>query len=262
MENLLRKLDRDEDSHKGQNGQVGVIGGSRDYSGAPALSAEAALRTGTDLTKILTSSDVQDIIRSYSENLIVESYEADYFGKKAEKKAGNLLSWSDATVIGSGLSSPGKVTLREVAETETPLIVDAEAIDPISRAEPSNAVFTPHEKEADTLRQRHGSLEEFAEKTGATVLLKGKVDQIYTPNDFYRNETGNPAMTVGGTGDVLTGIIASLISQGLEPGEASRLGAWINGRAGELAAEELGNGATAKDVIDEIPEALIEKRSG
>ena len=256
MEKLFTKLSRDKDSYKGQNGKIGVIGGSIDYSGAPALSAEATLRTGTDLTKILTSREIQDVIRSYSENLIVEGYKTQYFGTEAEEKALNLLKWSDATVIGPGLSSPGKVTLRNIAETDTPLVVDAEAIDPISRAEPENAVFTPHEKEAEVLKQRYGSLKNFSEETGATVVLKGKIDEIYTPENFYRIDTGDPTMTVGGTGDVLTGTIASLIGQGLEISEAARLGAWINGKAGELAAEEYGNGAVATDIVEKIPQVI------
>lgn len=255
----MAKLQREKDSHKGQNGKTGVIGGSRDYSGAPALSAQAALRTGTDLAKILTSRDVRDVIRSYSQNLIVEGYDSDYYGKEAEEKTTELLKSSDAVVIGPGISSPGKVTLRNIAETETPLVVDAEAIDPVSRAEPSNAVFTPHEKEAEVLRQRYGSLENFAAETGATVLLKGEIDQIYTSEDFYRNETGHPTMTVAGTGDVLAGVVASLISQGLETTEAARLGAWINGKAGELAAEEYGNGATATDLLETIPHVIQDK---
>ena len=88
------------------------------------------------------------------------------------------------------------------------------------------------------------------------VLLNGKVDRIYADGEERTSETGDPTMTVGGTGDVLTGVVASLIGQGLENSEAALLGAWINGRAGEKAAEKYGNGALATDMVEKIPEAM------
>jgi hydroxyethylthiazole kinase-like uncharacterized protein yjeF len=134
--------------------------------------------------------------------------------------------------------------------------VDADAIEPVATADFSQTVFTPHDAEAEFLREEFGSLENFVEEAGAVVVLKGATDRIYTQEEVFENETGHETMTVGGTGDVLAGIIASLISQGLEPGEAARLGAWINGKAGELAAEELGNGALAMDIVEKVPEVI------
>ena len=91
------------------------------------------------------------------------------------------------------------------------------------------------------------------------VFLKGETDRIYTEKEVFENETGHETMTVGDTGDILAGVIGSLISQGLKLDEAALLGAWINGRAGELAAKELGNGALATDIVEKIPEAMKEK---
>ncbi len=257
MKDLIEKLERKSNSHKGQNGKVGVIGGSKDYSGAPALNAEAALRTGSDLVNILTSETVRDVVRSYSENFIVQGFESDYFGNDALGAARELSEWADAVVLGSGLSKPEGKALKNLAEkSESPLVVDADAIEPIATADFGKAVFTPHEAEAEFIREKFGSLENFAEEKETVVVLKGEEDRIYTPEEKFVNDTGHPTMTVGGTGDVMAGIIGALISQGLEISEAARLGAWINGKAGEKAAEELGKGALTTDIVEQIPGVL------
>lgn len=257
MKEFVEKLDREKGSHKGENGRVGVVGGSKDYSGAPALNAHGALRSGCDLVKILTSRNVQDVVRSYSENFIVEGYDRAYFGEKAATRARNLSEWADSVVIGSGLSDPDEIALKDLVEvTDTPIVVDADAVNPLIDSDFSEAVFTPHEGEAEDIREEYGSVENFVSETGAVVVLKGEEDEIFTPAEKFENKTGHETMTVGGTGDVLAGVIASLISQGLETGEAARLGAWINGKAGKLAAEELGNGALATDIAEKIPEVL------
>lgn len=262
MKDLIEKLERKPGSHKGQNGKIGVIGGSKDYSGAPALNAHAALRTGSDLVKLLTSEAVRDVVRSYSENFIVEGYDSDYFDEKASAQAKKLSEWADTVVMGSGLSQPDEDALKKLAEDfETPLVVDADAIKSVATADFSKAVFTPHEGEAEFLREEFGSLKSFVQETGAVVVLKGETDRIYTERKVFENETGHETMTVGGTGDVLAGVIGSLISQGLDIEEAARLGAWINGKAGEKAAEELGNSVLATDIKEKIPAVLSDGRS-
>ncbi|WP_414837622.1 NAD(P)H-hydrate dehydratase [Candidatus Nanosalina sp. VS9-1] len=256
-EKLLKKLERPGKSHKGQNGKVGVIGGSRDFSGAPALNARGALRTGSDLVKILTSKEVSDVVRSYSENFIVEDYQSDYFGEEACEKAKKMSEWADAVVVGSGLSSADGDYLKEFAEaTEAPLVVDADAIAPLMDAAFEKAVFTPHEAEAEILREKFGSLEDFVGEKDAVVLLKGEKDKIIAPEESFENTSGHATMTVGGTGDVLAGAVSSLIAQGLEITEAARLGAWVNGRAGEISAEQYGNAALATDIAENLPEAF------
>ena len=108
--------DRKPDSYKGENGKVSVIGGSVDFSGAPALSAQAALRTGSDLVKILTSESVKNVVAAYSENLIVDSYPSDYLILSGVETALEKISWSDVSVIGPGLGSPDSEAVREVID--------------------------------------------------------------------------------------------------------------------------------------------------
>lgn len=258
MDELLEKLKRKPGSHKGQNGKVGVIAGSKDYTGAPALASKAALRTGCDLVRTLTSEPVREVVASYSENFIVDSYSSDYFSRKSISRAGKLAEWADATVVGPGMGSVKKEALtKAISRTEKPMVIDAEAIKPALEAELSKAVFTPHEGEAEAIIERHGSLGGFAESEDVVVVLKGATDKIHTPEGKFENSTGAAAMTVGGTGDVLTGVIASLMSQGLDLEEAARLGTWINGKAGEKAAEKYGNGVLATDIVEEVPGFLV-----
>lgn len=257
MKELFLELERHQETHKGQNGRVGVIAGSRDYAGAPALSAKAALRTGCDLVKILTSRQVSDTVASYSENFIVEDYPSDYFDMEALNQALELAEWADAVVIGPGLGEPGAKAVREfLKDAESTLVVDADALDQVGRSEISDSILTPHGGEFEQhVEDILGALL----KEDNVVLEKGSTDTIYTENGQKEIGAGDPAMTVGGTGDVLTGVIASLISQGLDKKEAAEHGAWINGKAGEKAAEEYGNGALATDIVEEISRVLKER---
>ncbi|MFB6216240.1 MAG: NAD(P)H-hydrate dehydratase [Candidatus Aenigmatarchaeota archaeon] len=257
MENLLEKLDRKSGSHKGQNGRVAVIAGSRDFTGAPALVAKAALRTGCDLVKIMTSEEVEDVVASFSENFIVESYTGSYFGSEDVEDALRLADWADVVVIGPGLSKPGSEAVKQfVNNAGAALVVDADAIGPATEVADENMVFTPHSGEAEPVREEFGSVESFVESTGAKVLLKGGTDTVYSPEDIEKVSVGCAGMTVGGTGDVLAGVVAGLIAQGIELEDASLLGVWINGQAGEKAFEKFGNGLLATDVIEQIPEVM------
>ncbi len=253
MEELIEKLERPSDSHKGENGKVLVIGGSSKYTGAPALSAEAALRAGADLVKILTAEEARPVVQGFSENLMVESY-GESFGENSLERAWELEEWADATVIGPGLMDFDEIALQEFGEEAENLVIDAGAIGPLMEA--SGNVFTPHSGEADVLKQEYGSIQAFARGTDSTVLLKGEVDEIFSGEDVFSNEVGNPGMTVGGTGDVLTGLVAAFRAQGLADFEAARLAAQVNGKAGEKAYEEYGNGLVSTDIVEKIPEVL------
>lgn len=259
MNNLNQILNREDQSHKGQNGKIAIIGGSKDFTGAPSLSAKAALRTGADLTKIYTSEKTADTVSSYSENFIVRKYKGNYFTQENVRKALKLAEWSDVTVIGPGLSQPSSKALQKFAkQTKTPLIIDAEAIKhTIETAK--NAIFTPHTKEAEIIKEKHGSIKNFASQTNNTVIVTSKTDKIYSKDKMETCSRGTPAMTVGGTGDILTGIIAGLISQGARKKEAAYYGVHINGIAGEKAAQEKGNGLIPQDIIEKIPETIQEQ---
>ena len=253
MRELLEKLQRDPESHKGENGKVGVIGGSKDYTGAPALSAKAALRTGCDLVTILTSNSVSSTVAGFSENFIVRDYRSDYFGMEALEKALDLDDEVDTVVIGPGLGNPESKAIHEFIERcESPLVIDADALENLNQLNVEKTVLTPHEAEFKAIEE---NLERLLNRDNV-VVRKGATDTVYSKNRETNIETGHPSMTVGGTGDVLTGIIASLISQGQNLEEAARLGSWLNGKSGEKAAEEYGNSVLATDIAERIPKII------
>ena len=162
MQHLLQRLERKESSHKGQNGKFGVIGGSRDFSGAPALNAHGALRMGADLVNILTSETVSDVVRSCSENFIVEGCSSGHFNEEAAVHADKLFEWSDAIVVGLGLSEPDESALKELAKiSDASFVVDEDAIPAVAIADFSQAVFTPHRGEAEFLREEFSFMESF-----------------------------------------------------------------------------------------------------
>lgn len=255
MEELFEKLERPSDTHKGQNGKVLVIGGSRKYTGAPALTAQAALRAGADLVKVLTAEEAKSVVQGFSENLIVESY-GERFNEDSLEKARELEEWTDTTVIGPGLSDFEHSSVKKFGKKVGSLVVDAGAIELLK--DTTDNIFTPHSGEAESLIDGYGSLQAFTSETGNTVLLKGKLDEIYSGEQIFENDTGCAGMTVGGTGDVLAGVVAAFRSQDLDRREACRLAAYVNGVAGEKAYDKFGNGLLATDIIAEISEVVKE----
>lgn len=252
---IQEKLSRNSESHKGQNGKILVLGGSQEYTGAPALSAQASLRAGADLVKVLTADDAKPVVAAFSEDLIVEGY-GDRFDKNSLDKAFELEEWADITILGPGLSNFESDALREFAENAGKLVMDAAAIE--TCRETSGNIFTPHQREAEVLRQGYKSIEEFALDKDNTVVVTGPEDRIIG-KEVTQNFTGCAGMTVGGTGDVLTGITAALWAQNLERREAAELAAWTNGKAGERAYERLGEGMTASDMLKDVSKVLFVK---
>lgn len=257
MDELLSRLSTDAGTVKGENGRVGVVAGSVDYAGPPALAGHAALRTGTDVVRVLTSEEVLAVVAGYSPNLLTSRHTGDHLHEDSVSKATTLAEWSDALVIGPGLFDPDDAAIRRIVEAvEVPLVVDADAIVPALDADFGEAVFTPDAMEVEEIEARFDSLESFSTETGAVVVSTGSADEIIDGDRRWENDTGTPSMTVAGTGDTLSGVIASLLGQGSSLTDAARLGTWTLGTAGELAAEEWGTGMMATDLIERIPEAM------
>lgn len=257
MNDLLEKISTSADSEKGDNGRVGIVGGSIEYAGPPALAGLAALRTGTDVAKVVTSELAIDAVAGFSPNLIANRFTGDILTADSVSKALSLAEWSDALVLGPGLESPHPDAIREiVSDVDIPVVIDATAIEAALDVDVGTAVFTPDSHEIEWIEDEYGSLEEFARETDGVVISKGAEDHIIDGTDRWTNDVGSPAMTVAGTGDTLAGILGSLLGQGLEPVDAARLSTWIAGRAGVLAAGEYGTGLVATDVIERIPAAI------
>ena len=279
-----------KESHKGNNGNVLIVGGGP-FTGAPAIAASAAYSAGSDLVFIAVPSRIYPVLSAMSMNFIVHPLHSDtHLIPEDVPEIISLSKKADAVLIGPGLGKHPEtiIAVQELAKSiEKPLVVDADAIYALKDMRfKGNAVFTPHKREfKDAMEDSilHGenipdrvleqrifsylSAEEvvraervliFARAHGLTVVQKGREDIISDGERIKFNRTGNPGMAVGGTGDALAGIIASLLARGLEPFNAGRLGAYINGRAGELAFEKRWYSLTAEDVVQEIPHVFME----
>ena len=270
---LERIPSRPKNSHKGTFGRVLVIGGAPCMSGAAYFSAKAAYRTGAGLVHILTHEDNRIILQSTLPEAIL-SVHGDQL-KIQKETVLDALEKADVVVIGVGLGqSQGARELLEIALSHAvvPLVVDADALNLIAK-EPTlldlasaPIIVTPHMAEMARLCDRSTSeimadkviyAARFAEQNALICVLKDHETVVANGNSddtaIYVNKSGNSGMATGGSGDVLTGIIASLIAQGLQPFDAATLGVYIHGLAGDAAADELGEySVMASDIIDHI----------
>lgn len=271
---------RPSEVHKYDYGLLLIIGGSEFYSGSPALSAFAAFKSGVDMVQIIAPKRAADIIASFSPVLSAYPLNNERLTKKdlptilaMTKSAQAVAKNKMAVLIGGGLGRSDetqKTILEYLSQVSVPLIIDADAIHAVAK-DPKviagkNVLITPHlyeffvltGKEVRDANQntRERLVLEEAKKLGATILLKGGIDTISDGYKVVLNETGSPYMSVGGTGDTLAGICGSLVAQGIEPFLAAQAAAYINGKAGEIAANDLKMSLTATDVINAIPKVI------
>jgi NAD(P)H-hydrate epimerase len=248
--------------HKGDFGRVLIVGGSRDYAGAPVLAAKAALRTGADLATICTPSYVAARM-PFDENLIVRPLQSEYYLQKSDVES--VLSQDfDALVLGNGLSQEDETrhaVKNLLREAEKPVVVDADALKLIKpRDVKKSFVLTPHAKEFEAFfgekpEDREEAAERCAAETESVVVLKGQIDVVSDGRETKLNRTGNPGMTVGGTGDVLAGIIGALACRS-DLFQAACAGVFLSGLSGDLAYRRSGYSLLATDCIESIPSAI------
>ncbi|HEY4699449.1 MAG TPA: NAD(P)H-hydrate dehydratase [Nitrososphaerales archaeon] len=259
------------DSRKGQNGVVSVIGGSRLYHGAPFLAAYAALRSGVDLVYLSVPQSISTAVRALSPDLIIIPRPDVKLTTGAVNRLLNWLPETGSAVIGPGLGHQKRdgvcKLVSELALKDIKIVLDADALtnDIVNKVRNKKSVITPHAGEfkrvfnvevESSVESRIEKVEEMARRSGVTILLKGPIDVISDGEKTALNHTGSQAMTVGGTGDVLSGIVAGLLAKGLEPFYAASIAAYFNGLAGEKAAEKRGMHIVASDLFNEIPAVM------
>ncbi|MEF8840879.1 MAG: NAD(P)H-hydrate dehydratase [Haloarculaceae archaeon] len=262
----LLRLDRDPGSHKGDHGEVLVVGGGP-YTGAPTLSARAALRAGADLVRVACPEGIAREVQGFSEDLIVRSFAGDHLRPGHVQRLAAMATEHDTVVFGPGLGDHDE-TLEAVRSFlgvyEGTAVVDADALQVVPDVETeATLVCTPHQGElermggetSDDWRRRADLVERFAADLGHVLLVKGAYDVISDGERTRVGRTGNPGMTVGGTGDVLAGVTGALACV-LPPEHAAAVAAYANGRAGDIVAGERGFGLLATDLIDALPAAL------
>jgi NAD(P)H-hydrate epimerase len=252
---LARRLaPRRRDSHKGMHGRVLCIGGDLGSGGAILLTAEAALRTGAGLVRVQTREEHLAPLLARIPEAMSAMGEAD-------------VEWADAIAIGPGLGRGGwGRSLMDLAlRARCPVILDADALNLLAeqqRALPPESVLTPHPGEAARLLgtsigivqgDRPGALHALVERYGCTIVLKGAGTLVGAPaRPPVLIDAGGPALATGGTGDVLTGVVAALMAQGLEPFEAACTGALLHGAAGDAAAHDGARGLRATDLMPHL----------
>ncbi len=260
---------RDPWSHKGDFGKLLIIGGSKTYFGAPALAGLAALRSGVDLVRIAAPEKSARIIASFSPNLVVEPLEGNYVSKRHLEQLLEMTELATAVLIGSGLGRAPETEsfVKSFLERiDKPCVIDADGIKALRGVRlRKNMVLTPHMGEfsiltgvkvEDNISDRIKLVKKYASKLNCTILLKGHVDIISDGTKIFLNKTGNPYMTKGGTGDVLAGVLGSLLARGIKPLQAAYAAAYISGAAGDLAAKKYRESLLATDVIEEIKNVI------
>ena len=278
---------RKPDTHKGSCGRVAVIGGSEGMTGAVVLASLGCLRSGAGLVKTVLPGALNYVIESrVVEAMSVPLGEGMTFklDDKTKERLAEVLNWASAAVVGPGMGvDDSRAAFLEFVlfNARCPLVLDADALNCLAlkmdllKRVSVPVVVTPHPGEMARLTgkstgqiqaDRVKAAAAFAKEWGAVSVLKGANSVIAgTDGNIYINTTGNPGMASGGMGDVLAGMIASFIAQGLEPVKAACAAAYIHGRAADLLAEEKGMyGLTASDLAERIPSAikLIKKERG
>ena len=264
--------DRDPEGHKGTYGKILLLCGSRGYTGAAYLAAMGALRSGAGLVFLGVPESIYSIEAVKLAEPVVFPL-PDENGKLSSEAGAEILerlAKLDAVLLGPGLGQSEGVfeVVKTVLErAECPVVLDADGINvmaahkDILRDRTNPTILTPHAGEfarmGGSAGDRQTAAEALARDLGCIVLLKGHNTVVTDGITTYINPTGNPGMAVGGSGDVLSGIIVSLLGQGIDPLEAAACGAWLHGAAGDLCAGEIGQyGMLPTDLVNVLPRLL------
>lgn len=261
---------RRSDSRKGGNGKVLVVGGGRIYHGAPALAAMAALRSGADLAYAAVPGMVADAVRSASCDIIVMPLADQKLTRGAAAKlTGAVPKGMDSAAVGMGLAVTDglEVLLERLTGADVRVALDAGALLPgaLKYTSDKNCMLTPHagefyrlfgEEPPPDVQARAEMVSQKAAECGATILLKGPADIISDGRRTYVNPGDVPAMTAGGTGDVLCGIAAGILARNRSSLEAAAAAAYVNKHAGMLVQRNTGYHMVASDLIDAIPAVM------
>ena len=274
---FLRLKNRDSTSHKGNNGRLLIVGGSGDYSGAPAIAGMAAIGTGCDLVYVAAPFNAAQAIKSTSPDLIVKSLDGDKLSLSHLDEILELSDKVDAVLIGPGAGiddETSKLLNVLVTKIKKPIVLDADSLKQVELSLIKNRddmILTPHIFEFKSFFNVSNDLkldidsydfkkvdenitefQQISRQIKASVIVKGQYDLILSGTKFRINKSGNSGMTVGGTGDALAGIAAGLLSQGLSSFDSACLAAFVNGVAGDVAFDEKGNGFSATDLVSHI----------
>jgi ADP-dependent NAD(P)H-hydrate dehydratase len=276
---LPRLAERDPQSHKGDFGLALIVGGSRGMAGAVALAGMAALRGGAGLVRLAVPDVCLETVAQFEPCYMTVPMPCDRSGRISSSAQEKIVELAQAaTVVAYGPGMGRSLGLNRMlgwlySHLPNPMIVDADGLNalaarPEALLQPAGPrVLTPHPGEFARLLgrrsvgsdQRQDAAVELAKRSGAVVVLKGHRTLVTDGDNQTINNSGNPGMATGGSGDVLTGLIAALVSQGLSALDAARLGVYLHGLSGDLAVAQLGpESLIATDLVRFLPEAFTE----
>ncbi len=267
---------REPTSHKGDNGRMLIIAGSHDYYGAAYFTAISALRAGADLAYLICPESIGDRIASNTPDIILRPYKESYLTKKATPNIAQMLSTIDCVILGPGIgNAPETLSILPdlidmIREKRIPCVLDGDCFKIFSEIKPPlghQFILTPHSSEFELLegiptpppnevQQRISSVSAVAKKYQCTIVLKGPIDVISNGTQVKINTTGNSGMTVGGTGDLLAGLIGGFFAQSKQPFYSSTAGAFLMGYTGDLVYQEKGPGLLASDILSLLPNVI------
>lgn len=280
IETIPKLKPRAVDAHKGDFGKVCIIAGSIGMSGAAALAGRAALRAGAGLVRVATPKSVLAIVASIEPSFTTIALLEDDAGRISAKAVNTILdavNENDAVAFGPGIGVSGelKTILQRLLEQDSlRLIIDADGLNNLAGIKDwpaklkAEVILTPHPGEMKRLWQglfreelpseRQQQAVQLAQKTKTVVALKGAGTVVTDGEKVYINKTGNPGMATAGSGDVLTGVITALVGQGLSSFDATVLGVYIHGLAGDIAAEKTGQvSLIATDIAEALSAAFM-----
>ena len=254
------------------NGKVLIVGGSLDFYGAPLLAGLGALYGGADLVYLYVPECIFDVTRSIYPDFIVKKFPGEYLDMKAVRPILEFAKRCDVVLLGPGLGEREgtiQALLEIIKGLEITTVLDAEAIQVFKKIKEvplsQKIVITPHHNEFEALTGKDMKissslankiviLRTLATDLKINILLKGPTDLIASDEgEVLSNSTGNSGMTVGGSGDVLSGFVASMISQGAPPFAACQLGAYFNGKTGDQLFKQKGHAYSSSDLAMELP---------
>ena len=280
VDNIEKLKPRAVDAHKGDFGKVCIIAGSVGMSGAAALAGRSALRCGAGLVRVATPKSALPIVASIEPSFTTISLAEDSVGRISAKAVNTILdaaSENDALAFGPGIGVSGELQSILMALLEQDglrLIIDADGLNNLAKIKDwpvklkAELILTPHPGEMKRLwsgvfreelpGDRQEQAVQLAQQTKTVVALKGAETVVTDGEKVYVNKTGNPGMATAGAGDVLTGAIAALMGQDLDNFDATVLGVYIHGLAGDIAAEKMGQvSLMATDIIESLPDAFL-----
>lgn len=283
----MRKIDdvlaifpkRKPEANKGDFGKIFVVAGSSGYTGAAYLTSQAALLSGSGLVTLGVGKSIYPVMASKLTEVMVKPFfetKDMSLSLMAEKEILNFCQNYDCVAIGPGISQNREtqgLVRNLIGKIEKPMVLDADGINALAghveilKKTTSQLVLTPHPGEmarlagidAEKIQENRKDIAlNFSHQYNIVLALKGRGTVVAAPDgEFYINETGNSGMATGGTGDCLTGMIASFIGQGLKPFDAAIVGVYFHGLAGDLAAKEKGLlSLTATDLLNKLPDVL------